>query len=311
VTTLRPVRLPDDLETLWEVAVACEGEVLDETVTTREEIRSQLEGPDADVNGIRVAVDATGDVTGFVSVEVDREGREVIVDAYARPGAGSAVLDALIGHGVAYARQHAASQADRSGWVALAGALSADSAYADALTHWGFAPVRRFHRMRVELDPSVPVDVPSRGAQIALVGDDEAAQRLVHEVLEEAFEEHWRYVRHPWEDWIAYTRNRGFDPTQWWLATVDGEPAGAVVANETLADLDAAYVSMLGVLKPYRGRGIGRGLLLTSFAEAARRGRTSVRLGVDTENGTGAPALYTSVGMTPAEVIDSYELPLG
>jgi len=31
---------------------------------------------------------------------------------------------------------------------------------------------------------------------------------------------------------------------------------------------------------------------------------------VDTENATGAPALYASVGMTPVETIDVFELPL-
>ena len=78
----------------------------------------------------------------------------------------------------------------------------------------------------------------------------------------------------------------------------------------SFAEVGSSYVSMLGVLPQFRGRGLGRALLLTAFAEAARRGRTSVRLGVDTENGTGAPALYAGVGMTPVETIEAYEQPL-
>jgi ribosomal protein S18 acetylase RimI-like enzyme len=143
-----------------------------------------------------------------------------------------------------------------------------------------------------------------------VVGDDEATQRVVHELLEEAFQGHWRHTRRAWEPLIAFVRNRGFDPSQWWLATVDGRPAGALVGNDTLVDIGAGYVGMLGVLEAHRGQGLGRALLLTAFAEAARRGRTQARLTVDTENGTGAPALYASVGMTPAEVVDAYELPL-
>jgi ribosomal protein S18 acetylase RimI-like enzyme len=166
--------------------------------------------------------------------------------------------------------------------------------------------------MRVRVDPATPVAVPTlpAGVAISVVGEDEERQRIVHSLLDEAFAEHWRHTNHPWEDWISHIRNRGYDPSQWWLATVDGAPAGALVGNETLADVGAGYVSILGVLKAYRGLGLGRALLLTAFAEAARRGRTSVRLGVDTENGTGAPALYASVGMTPAETVDAYELPL-
>jgi mycothiol synthase len=313
VTTLRPVLLPEDLEPLWEIALACEAAVIDEPTTTHEEVRSQLESPDGDlVDGTRVAVDDAGGLSGFLAVEVDAAARQVLVDAYARPGAGSEVLDLLLAHGVAYARRRAGTQDDATGWVAGGGAFPSDKVYIEALTNAGFRPVRRFHRMKVEVDPASPPEVPAlpEGVRVTVVGEDEALQRAVHEVLEVAFEGHWRHTRHTWEDWIGYTSNRGYDPTQWWLATVDGEPAGAVVSNETLADVGGGYVSMLGVLEPYRGRGLGRGLLLTAFAEAARRGRTSVRLGVDTENGTGAPALYASVGMTPAEVIDAYELPL-
>jgi mycothiol synthase len=312
VTTLRPVRLPDDLEPLWEIAVACEGEVLDETVTTREEIRSLLEGPDQAPDGTRVAVDSTGRPIGFVSVEIDPTGREISVDTYASPGVGVDVLDALLQHGVTYARGHAAAQDGQLGWVAISGAFPTDLPYRAALARVGYLPVRRFHRMRADLDPSRPVAVPPlpEGAEIQVVGEDEVTQRVVHGLVEDAFTEHWRHSSHTWDDFSAHVRNRGYDPSQWWLATVDGEPAGALIGNDTLVELDAGYVSMLGVLKPYRGLGLGRALLLTAFAESARRGRTSIRLGVDTENGTGAPALYASVGMTPGETIDAYELPL-
>jgi mycothiol synthase len=313
VTTLRPVRLPDDLESLFEIAVACEAEVVDDPTTTREEVRSQLEGPDVDAEGSRVAVNGADEIVGFVAVEVDVTSKEIITDAYARPGAGFHVLDTLLEHSVAYARRYVAALDGASGWIAAAGAFPTDEPYTSALTRVGYAPVRRFHRMRVDVDPSAPVSVPvlPAGVEISVVGDDEKKQRIVYALLDEAFVEHWRHVSHPWDDWIGYVRNRGYDPTQWWLATVDGVPAGALLGNDTLADVGAGYVSILGVLKAHRGLGIGRALLLTSFAEAARRGRTSVRLGVDTENGTGAPALYASVGMTPAETVDAYELLLG
>lgn len=309
MTTLRPVRLPDDLDALWRVAVACEAEVLDEPITTREEIRSQLESPEADiVDGVRVALDDDGEMVGFVAIEVDEVGTEVMVDAYARPGAGSEVLDLLLGHGVAYAKSRAPAGVE--GWYASAGVLLTDVPYAQAVAQAGFRPVRRFHRMKVEHTELIEPPVVPSGWEITAVGEDDAGQRAVHSVLEEAFAEHWRHVHHPWDDWIGYFRNRGYDPTQWYLATVDGAPVGALVGNETSAELGSTYVSMLGVLKPFRGQGIARALLLTAFAEGQRRGRTSARLGVDTENGTGAPALYASLGMTPAEVVDAYELPL-
>ena len=58
------------------------------------------------------------------------------------------------------------------------------------------------------------------------------------------------------------------------------------------------YVGALAVRRPWRGRGLGRALLLHTFAEFQRRGFDRVTLGVDAENPTGATALYESVGMT-------------
>ncbi|MEO8330435.1 MAG: GNAT family N-acetyltransferase, partial [Candidatus Nanopelagicales bacterium] len=56
--------------------------------------------------------------------------------------------------------------------------------------------------------------------------------------------------------------------------------------------------------------GIARALLFTAFAEYRSRGRTSVELGVDSSNETGATRLYESVGMTTKLAIDSMELRL-
>src|SRR4051794_9749245 len=296
---------------LWQVAVECELDVIPEATTTHEEVRSTLTGPGVDLeSGVRVAVDDDGHIEGYVVTEVDPEGREILVDAYSRPGVDPSVVDVLLTHGLAYARAEVAKLADPKGWVCISGAFVGDDVYVAALSRAGFTPVRRFHRMRVDLTQTVRQEVPAlpSGTVISVVSEDD--QPVIHEVLEEAFVGHWRHVRRQWEDWSSFFHNRGYDPSQWWLVTVDGEPAAALVGNEAFAEVGTSYVSMLGVLPQYRGRGLGRALLLTAFAEAERRGRTSVRLGVDTENGTGAPALYASVGMAPVETIEAYEQPL-
>jgi ribosomal protein S18 acetylase RimI-like enzyme len=56
-------------------------------------------------------------------------------------------------------------------------------------------------------------------------------------------------------------------------------------------------VAALGVRRPWRGRGLGRALLLHTFGEFHRRGVTRISLGVDSENPTGATKLYESAGM--------------
>ena len=66
-------------------------------------------------------------------------------------------------------------------------------------------------------------------------------------------------------------------------------------------------MGILGVLKPWRNRGIGRALLLHAFAEFRRRGLAKGSLGVDAENISGAVRLYESAGMRVTHRFDIYE----
>ena len=66
-------------------------------------------------------------------------------------------------------------------------------------------------------------------------------------------------------------------------------------------------MAALGVRRPWRGRGVGRALLLHTFGEFHRRGVDRVSLGVDAENPTGATRLYESVGMNTVLEQSVYE----
>lgn len=68
------------------------------------------------------------------------------------------------------------------------------------------------------------------------------------------------------------------------------------------------HVGGLGVLKEWRGRGIGKALLRRSFAEFAGRGMREARLGVDTQNVHGAVALYEGVGMSVYRRYDIFDI---
>ncbi len=60
---------------------------------------------------------------------------------------------------------------------------------------------------------------------------------------------------------------------------------------------ELGWVRILGVAPSFRGRGLGRALLLRAFAQFRSRGMKRVGLGVDGESPTGANALYESAGM--------------
>ncbi len=71
----------------------------------------------------------------------------------------------------------------------------------------------------------------------------------------------------------------------------------ATIRNEPERN-GGGYVAALGVARPWRGKGLGRALLLRTFAEFYARGVPRVTLGVDAESPTGATKLYESVGMS-------------
>ena len=65
---------------------------------------------------------------------------------------------------------------------------------------------------------------------------------------------------------------------------------------------------MLGVRRPWRGRGIGRALLLTAFvAVHIRGGGTRSSWGVDAANPSGATRLYEDVGMRELHSFEIWE----
>jgi mycothiol synthase len=63
----------------------------------------------------------------------------------------------------------------------------------------------------------------------------------------------------------------------------------------------------LGVLRPWRGKGIGLSLLHQAFGEFHRRGRYKVGLNVDGDSLTGATDLYEKAGMHVFRQHDAYQ----
>jgi mycothiol synthase len=79
-----------------------------------------------------------------------------------------------------------------------------------------------------------------------------------------------------------------------WLAVAGDRAVGGTLA--TIVE-GSGWIDVIGVLEPWRGKGIGRALLLTQFRVLAARGAPEVALNVDSGNATGAPSLYASAGM--------------
>ena len=66
---------------------------------------------------------------------------------------------------------------------------------------------------------------------------------------------------------------------------------------------DYGWVSILGVKREYRHKGVGKALMLHFFNKIKEKGSTKVGLSVDTGSLTGATRLYEAVGL---HVIERY-----
>lgn len=89
----------------------------------------------------------------------------------------------------------------------------------------------------------------------------------------------------------------------------DGVAAGYLISSNRREDFQGGYIGKLGVLKSVQGKGLGRKLLMHGIAHSAQKGHTSIALGVDSGNKSGAIALYESVGFRPEVVWSAYRLP--
>ena len=75
------------------------------------------------------------------------------------------------------------------------------------------------------------------------------------------------------------------------------------------ADPDMGWISVLGVRRPWRRRGLALALLQHSFREFRARGRLRAGLGVDADSETGAVELYARAGMREVRRYESWERP--
>ncbi|MDX6224756.1 MAG: mycothiol synthase [Frankiales bacterium] len=168
----------------------------------------------------------------------------------------------------------------------------------------GFSKVRRFYRMSITVIDADPPELPGWLTLTPLGSSDEDARRGYQAMMSTAFIGHWGHVPIDYDTWLArVTASPNLDWDTVWLARVDGEPAAGLKMR---IYEDVAFIDTVGTLKEFRGRGIAGLLLRTAFAEALRRGQPYVELGVDTENDTGAVAVYEKAGMSVAFAHDEW-----
>jgi ribosomal protein S18 acetylase RimI-like enzyme len=220
---------------------------------------------------------------------------------------GKAWLD-LSGAPTAEMLEWAEARAREKGLVrALGGGWQSNTAVKELLVGAGYTHVRNHFRMWIDLatvtqQPAWPDGVTVRPFR-------EGDERMFYDVHQETFEDHWEHDEpDPYEEWAHWLlQPPAFQPSLWFVAEEDGEPAGIAICNRRVELPHRGYVQILGVRRPWRRRGVGLALLLQAFQAFKDAGLTEADLGVDAASITGATRLYERAGMKTVAVAETYE----
>ena len=271
---------------------------------TESDLREDWERIDLDRDAWLVELD--GRLAGVAQL-LDRKGARFIGDAYVHPeltgrGVGARVLGLL----EARSRELESEWPDDERVVLQAAHLVGDARAPELFRTQGFAYVRSFFRMVVDLLEAHPAPEWPEGVELRPF-DVERHGRAVHAAVEESFAHEWGHVAQPYEAWRerAYVIPR-IDPS---LVPVvwDGDEVAAFSLNYPKRNGDWGWIGTLGVRERWRRHGLGLALLRESFRRFREIGETTVALGVDAENPTGATRLYVRAGMRPLWQADVWE----
>lgn len=167
-----------------------------------------------------------------------------------------------------------------------------------------YAPIRYYWRMEIKLQETPATMTFPAGIELRSFIKDEHAI-AVWQADNEAFYDHWGSHDRTYEVWShGKFNNPNFDPTLWMIAWDSNEVAGF---SQNRFRKGIGWIGTIAVRRPWRGKGLGIALMHQTFGEFYKRGTTTIGLGVDSANLTGATRLYERAGMHVAGEFALYE----
>ncbi len=195
--------------------------------------------------------------------------------------------------------------------VLTADASPQDTFTTSVLKQAGLTLARQFYRMVADLDAE-PVVPPVPGG-FTLRPMQPGEERLVLNAERESFTGHYSYELPEFETHFAQWQERYLKHATdlFYILWYGDQIAGIALITDTYEDdPTCGYIHKLGVMPGFRGRGIGKLLLMQGFHALWGRGRRQVRLHVDACNRSGAVGLYERAGMWVDVTYDHYDIEL-
>lgn len=319
--TTRGLRFDEDWAAIGEILEACRVADAHDTVRTADQLRAAmatLPGFDP-AEGVRLALD-DGRVVGYAFGMCDGDNPDIGRILYH----GGGVLPAWRGRGIgrrllAEAQAAARRHADRrpgpvpmtAVYRSLVGEDDHDSrrlleADGYAIARYGYSMVRP--TLADPPSPDLPPGIEARPAT-------QATALQVLRAMDEAMADHWGMTHYTDEEWLAWARHPlGGQLDVWQVAWEGDEVVGGVLGfinedeNRELGRT-RGYTECIFTRRPWRGRGVATALIGRNLRLLADRGMTEAALLVDSQNLTGALALYEGVGFRRVRTDMFYQRP--
>jgi mycothiol synthase len=281
--------------------------------TTADEVRGDLTAPDRDPAHDVLLLDASGTLAGYLTLSMDDDED---ADGVTPANMLAWIRPARWGHGLSTwllsvgerQLQREGRETGRARIAIYLACWSSNEAAKRLFATLHHSHARTFLELRRELDrPTAAAQAPE-GIEIRAF-DVATDARRTHAALAEAFGDHWGRPLAPYARWMhdhVEGPNAASDLGLWFVAVDGDDIVGAICTRPEMGSAaDTAYVAELAVRRPWRGRGIARALLLTTFDAARDRGISAIELSVDASNPMGATRLYEGAGM---RVVRSFEI---
>ncbi|MBT3363662.1 MAG: GNAT family N-acetyltransferase [Chloroflexi bacterium] len=269
-------------------------------------IESQLIKPDFPAQETVLVAEKDGTIIGCLNITPEIAVKRAIINCIVHPNhRRQGVATALI--------NEATKQiTDMEATVAATEVLEQNIAAKNLLTKLGFAAIRDFVQLQQALDTRT-TEIANTELNIGHLNAGE--ENILTDLQNHAFAEHWGFSPNTTGQ-ITHWLNQSDSSLKHVIMAFDGDtPVGYCWTNTTPENNPATgkkhgRIHMLGVHSDYRGKGVGRTVLIAGMAFLHDRDIDIVEITADGENKI-AIGLYESVGFEKRALSQCYERSLG
>jgi len=297
----------DDAQAIANVVIATELIETGVVDTVPEDLLEWWDDETVDLaNNTRVLITPEDTIIGYAGLSQDSHGFGLDPHTHVHPDYQQRNLEHFL---LQLIEEQARHMLEQSSIPPVIHATSFHPTWTEVLKQEGYSITSSDIRMEIKLNeaPPAPLSIPAIAIRPYQPGKEELA---IHAVIQEAFQDIGGRPYIPFEDWEVGTLQRSsFDPSLLYVAVEGDTIFGAIICRSFPEALDVpqGHISQLGVLRPWRKRGIALQLLYTVFGEYYQRGLTHLILDVDTHNTSGAHQLYQRAGLRKQTQVDNLQ----